>query len=439
MTNWSKYEVKDKVNNPTDWSQYEVKNEPESEYESTGLIGVGNDLMDLFSNAITNATNLPDTLEKSGEYIEQNPAESIGHNLGQLTAGAADTIKGIINSPADLPTYLAKKELLPGQNLSNKNNKSNPINSESDLKKSLYKNFSSSFHGNLANQLIDTVTKILPRIPEDTGIEKALGLKPDKEKGDDLIRAVPDIAALAFGGAGVLKQGKKLFKAPDLKESIRQTQSKVNQAMSEAGKIFDKVENEVEAKGLSKVPVDKDVIKQAESFLANTPANKELIKKAKTGDYKALRSLQADLRVKGEKALSSAFTAENKMGEEILSTRDEVNKSIQNHLEKTGYEDLANALNEARGKYKDIQKTYFSTPSLAKVFGKSQKVPKNPKTLLTEESAEMKKFMKAHPEVEKDLAKALKHEKKMNRLKLVGSVLGIGTTAEVAREILGGK
>lgn len=369
--------------------------------ERTGVLGVASDAAHGLNSALKFGLDIPNKLEKSGKYIEEHPGSSILHNAGQLVAETANIGKGLINAPYDLNQYLARKHLLP--------------------------------------QVLGKLGKLIPHLPEDMGIEKGLGLEADKEKGDDLIRAIPDIASMAFGGAGVLKQGKKLFKAPDLKESIRQTQSKVNQATSEAGKIFDKVENEVEAKGLSKVPVDKDVIKQAESFLANTPANKELIKKAKTGDYKALRSLQADLRVKGEKALSSAFTAENKMGEEILSTRDEVNKSIQNHLEKSGYEDLANALNEARGKYKDIQKTYFSTPSLAKVFGKSQKVPKNPKTLLTEESAEMKKFMKAHPEVEKDLAKALKHEKKMNRLKSVGKVLGIGTTAEVAREILGGK
>lgn len=374
---------------------------PEEQPERTGLLGVGSDLAHGVSGAAKFALDVPNKLEKSGKYIEENPGSSILHNAGQLAAEAGDIGKGIINSPYNLNQYLARKHLLP--------------------------------------QVLGKLGKFIPHLPEDMGVEKTLGLEADKEKGDDLIRAIPDIASLAFGGAGVLKQGKKLFKAPDLKEAIRTTQGKVNEATSEAGKIFDTVEKEVESKGLSKVPVDKEVIKQAESFLANTPANKALIKQAKTGDYKALRALQADLRVKGEKALSSAFTAENKMGEEILSTRDEVNKSIQNHLEKTGYEDLANSLNEARGKYKDIQKTYFSTPSLAKVFGKSQKVPKNPKTLLTEESAEMKKFMSAHPEVEKVLAKALKHEGKMKSLKKVGSILGIGTSAEVAREILGGR
>lgn len=374
--------------------------QPERE-ERTGLLGVGSDLAHGLSGAAKFALDIPNKLEKSGKYIEENPGSSILHNAGQLAAETGEIGKGLINAPYNLNQYLARKHLLP--------------------------------------QVLGKLGKLIPHLPEDMGVEKALGLEPDKEKGDDLIRAIPDIASALAGGVGIAKQGKKLFKAPDLKEAIRTTQGKVNQATGEAGKIFDAVEKEVESKGLSKVPIDKSVIKQAETFLANTPANKDLIKRAKTGDYKALRSLQADLRVKGEKALSSALSAENTMGEEILATRDQVNQSIQQHLENTGYEDLAKLLNKARTDYKDIQKTYFSTPALAKVFGKSQKVPKNPKTLLTEESTEMNKFMGAHPEVKTALAKALKHEKKMKRLKSVGSVLGIGTTAEVAREILGGK
>ena len=100
---------------------------------------------------------------------------------------------------------------------------------------------------------------------------------------------------------------------------------------------------------------------------------------------------------------------------------------------------MAKLLNKARNDYKDIKQTYFSTPALAKVFGKSQKVPKNPKTLLTEESTEMKKFMDSHPEVKQVLAKALKHEGKMKALGKVGAASGIGTAAEGARRILGGK
>ncbi len=373
-----------------------VEAEPE---ERTGLMGVASDIGHGLSSALRFALDVPNKLRKGGKYIEEHPGSSILHNVGQLAAGTADVGKGLINAPYNLNQYLARKHLLP--------------------------------------QVLGKVGKLIPHIPEDTGVEKFLGLEPDKEKGDDLIRAIPELATALSGGRMLVGQGKKLLRAPDLKDSIRSTQAKVTHATDEAGKIFDTVEKEVESRGISKIPVDKDVIKQAETFLAKTPANKKLITDAKAGDYKALRSLQADLRTKGEKSLASAFTAENTMGEEILATRDAVNQSIQKHFENTGHEDLAKLLNQARQSYKEIQKTYFSTPQLAKVFGKSQKVPKNPKTLLTEESTEMKRFMASHPEVEKALVKALKHEKKMKTLGKIGAGLGIGTAAEAIRELRG--
>jgi len=272
----------------------------------------------------------------------------------------------------------------------------------------------------LLPQVLGKLGKLIPHLPEDMGIEKELGLQADPNKGDELVRAIPDIAGIATGGRTIAKASGKLFKSPDLKEALRATQAKVNKKNADAGKIFETVQEEVGKRGASNIPIDKDIINEAQTFLARTPANKALIERAKTGDYPALRDLQADLRVKGEKALASKLVAENKMGEEILSTRDEVNKAIQSHLENTGHKDLAEALNKARRDYRDMQQTYFSNPALAKVFGKSQRVPKEPMTLLTEESTEMNRFMNAHPELKAALEKVLKHEKKMKPIKRLG-------------------
>jgi hypothetical protein len=153
------------------------------------------------------------------------------------------------------------------------------------------------------------------------------------------------------------------------------------------------------------------------------------MEKAETGDFKALRKLQADLRVKGEKAQGSDFLAENDIGDEIIDVKDQINKDIENHLRSTGNDRAANALNKVRKDYREIQKTYFSTPALAKVFGKSQSVPKNPLTLLTTESTEMKNFFKAHPEVEKMMQKALKHKDRASVAKVAGGVIGGGSVA----------
>ena len=412
---------------PDDWSQDQIKEaiykhfpqyldkgaqsdgqdnekmaEPVEKQEKTGFKGLASDVLHSLGNALKNGKgflkDIPNNLEKSGKDLEAHPFSGIFHMAGQLGAGAAELGKGLINAPHDLNQYLGKKKLLP----------------ESLVKAGQY----------------------IPHIPEDTGLEKLLGTEADPSKGDSLIRTIPEIASVGLGGASLVKAGRKAFKAPDLKNIIKETQAKVNTAETEAGKIFDTVEKEVGARRLSNIPIDKDVIKQAESFLAKTPANKELIKRAKTGDYQALRALQSDLRVKGEKSLASALAAENKMGEEIFSTRDQINSSIEKHLTKNGHEDLANLLNKARGDYRTIKQTYFSTPQLAKVFGKSQKIPKNPMTLLTEDSTEMNKFLAQHPEVKEALTKALKHKKNVNVAKVIGGLAGVGTSAEIAHRLI---
>jgi len=423
---WSQYEVKDEgapqsqiastpfnQGSKMDWSKYEAPQEGEDEDlypgEETGLFGVYHDIQEMLGNALDKGGDfvdqVPDNLSRIKEDVSKNGIRGVGHILGQLHAGNASLAKALVNTPHDFLKYMLRKNLafdfpIPGTKLRS-----------SDL---------------------------VPHIPEDTGIEKALGLEADPERGDELTRAIPGIVAAGQGVKSLFSAGRKILKAPDLHQSIRDTQKVVNAATKDTGKVFDKVESEVGKRGLANIPVKPEVIEQAQSFLAKTTANKALIERAKSGEYKALRELQADLRVKGEKALASALKAENVEGEEILANRDEINQSIEKHLKDTGHEDLAEDLQGAKQRYKEIRKTYFSSPALAKVFGASQKVPKNPITLLGEESTELKRFMTKHPEVEKKLAKALSHKKSIKRLKGAGTILGIGTVSEVARKIFGG-
>jgi len=369
--------------------------------EGTGFKGLASDVANNLSNALKTGRgfikDIPSNLEKSGKYIEENPVSSIFHNIGQLGAGTAEVGKTIANSPHDLLKYLLKKKLaidipIPGTNLNT-----------SDL---------------------------IPHIPEDTGLEKILGLEVKPERGDKLIRALPDIAALAIPGTKGIKSIYNAAKNPDLKMAIRETQAKVNSAKKELGNAFETVAEEVEKRGISNIPIDKNIISQAQKFLDKTPESKNLIIRAKNGDYNALRDLQADLREIGETALSNKLTTERKIGKEALSTRRQINNSIEEHFKESGHKDLAKLLNQTKEGYADLQGTYFSNPALAKVFGKSQKVPKNPITLLTEESTEMKKFFEAHPEIEKMLGKALKHKRNMGLLKSAGKIAGTALGVE---------
>jgi len=384
-------------------SQYmsnEQDNEELSLPESTGLSGIGSDLLSAALSAKDFTQDVPNKLERLGGNITQNPISGRLRPFGQLAAETGNIAKGLINSPYNLNQYLAQKHLLP--------------------------------------QVLGKLGKFIPHLPEDTGVEKALGLEADKDKGDDLIRALPDIGAAALGVKSVVNQGKRFFKAPDLKQALRDTQAKVTQAKADSGKIFDKIENVVEEKGISTVPIDKQIIEDAKNMLSKSLANKNLIAKAETGDYKSLRKLQATLRTRGEKALAAESIAENDLGEEILDVRDQINSSIEDHLNATGNKKYADELKQNMNDYRDLQKTYFSTPALAKVFGKSQNVPKNAMTLLTEESVEMKRFMEAHPEVKKKLSEALKHKGKMKKLAAVASVIGTGSVGGAAYKLLGG-
>ena len=381
---WSQYEVKDNAQPKVDWSKYQVNDQQASEDdegipipEATGISGAFSDLLGAALSAKDFAEDIPNKMEKLGGNILENPVSGTVRPFGQLAAEVGDIGKGIINAPYSLNQYLARKHLLP--------------------------------------QVLGKLGKLIPHLPEDMGVESALGLEPDKEKGDDLIRAIPDIASTVIGGKPLVSQTKRAFKAPDLQQAIRDTQAKVRSVDKNLGKAFDTVESEIDKRGVGKIPVSKDVISQAESLLEKTPEAKDLIARAKTGDFKALRELQADLREIGESALSNKLTTERKVGKEALSTRKQINESIENHLNDTGHKDLAQLLQESKEGYANLQNTYFSNAALTKVFGKSQKVPKNPITLLSEESTEMNRFMKAHPELKDALGKALKHE---NRKKL---------------------
>ena len=262
-------------------------------------------------------------------------------------------------------------------------------------------------------------------IPEDTGLEKFLGLEPTK-KSDELLRALPAL----YGGGKLLAGGaskiKKVTSAPDLRQALKDTQAKVN-AMDEGyGKTLDKIESEVETRGINQIPVDEKLLTEAKSLLDKSPETKALIESAKKGDYKALRQLQADLRVIGENALSNKLSTERNVGKQAMSVRDRINKGIEDFFESSGNKDLAEDLSSTRAGYRNMKDIYFSTPALARAFGKSKKLPKSLTGMLTEDSIEMKKFLQIHPELKAALEKTLKHQKKMKRLSKIGTT---GATA----------
>lgn len=361
--------------------------------ENTGVMGIFRDALSGLGHAFQSGAEyvrgLPEEVPAAFSQIRHNPLRAI-ENIG---AGGIDIAKGIINAPRDLGYYLKRKQL---------------------------------------PTLPDSALNMLPQYPEDTGVEKYLGLdKP--EKGDAFLRSTP---ALATGGAAV-KSLSKAFRAPDVTKKIKSLQSNVNKRTDDIGQTLNQIESAVEKKGISNVDIDFGLIDAAKDYLPKTKANKILIEKAQDGNYKALRKLQADLRVKGEKALSSELVAENDLGAEILDLRHDINSSIFDHLKNTGNDELAAKLSKSINDYKKIKDTYFSSPGLARVFGESQKVPKNLLNFLAEDSAEMNAFKAEHPELSRMLTKALKRKRDVKRLGKAASIAGYGTSTALAEKLLG--
>lgn len=350
------------------------------------------------------AVKTPSMISSLAKHLKERPFQTLKHEVGQLAAGAAESGKDIANLGLSVGSS-ALKHLDP-----------------------------------LGSALMQRGGKKIeaPQIPENTGVEKFFGTEKT-EKEDRLVRALPEIAGVAKLAMKPITSAIKAFKSPDLKTALKETQAKVTAVSDKQGKIFDLVEDTLKEKGKNIVPVDKDVIEQAKSFLEKTPQAKDLIKRAEAGDYKALRDLQSDLRVKGEEALANGLSTETTKGKEILSTRKQINDSITQHLENVDEKELAKLLNQSRDAYRDIQKTYFSSPALARVFGKSQKLPKNPLTLLTEDSTEMTRLFKAHPEMKEMMTKALKVKRNRKIAASLGATALGGGSAGATYKVLGGK
>ena len=120
------------------------------------VLSAGSDIIGGLGNALKGGAkfvaNTPQMMEDLGEELLEHPGTGQLRGLGQIGAEAADIGKGIVNAPYNLNQYLAKKHLLP--------------------------------------QILGKLGKFIPHIPEDTGVEKALGLTP--RKGDKLLRGLTE-------------------------------------------------------------------------------------------------------------------------------------------------------------------------------------------------------------------------------------------------------
>lgn len=245
-------------------------------------------LSDAMKSSVLFARDLPNKLEKSGKYIEENPGTSILHNVGQIGAGAADLGKSLINSGSNLNEFLSHKFQDKG-NL-------NPIEK-------------------VVSKLIPDISGIIPHIP-DTGIENILGLEADNEKGDDLIRAIPSAFALGLPGAlnKIKGIGAGTKPAKVLPKHLEAQISKERNLLDITGKRLDKF---------------KEALESSPEYRSAKPST--------------LRRTAGDLEAKVEQELPNTMIPEREIGEipaapdtkAIVTERKEAAKRAQREAEET--------------------------------------------------------------------------------------------------------
>ena len=156
----------------------EVEDEAEMEssqpQESTGFSGLARDAISGLGKALSSglkfAIRAPQNIQEIGTELIKHPLSSPPHIAQQILAGLGEGAKGALNIPHDIFEELANKKITPNWLRTGK-------------------------------------------IPEDTGVEKFLGLEPTK-KSDELLRALPAL----YGGGQLAAKGigkvKEIAKAP---------------------------------------------------------------------------------------------------------------------------------------------------------------------------------------------------------------------------------
>lgn len=248
-------------------------------------------------------------------------------------------------------------------------------------------------------------------------------------KGGAIGATIPAAAALP---KGISKLEEKFIKPLFHKGSPQKTASFIQKGHDlldkEASHLYSSVENEAIKRGINTIPLPNKLVKEAADYLPKTRASEKLIEAAKTGDYKALRKLQSDLRHRGELLKGSELGADRDRGEEILDLRNKINEEIGDAFEIFGHHDLKADLLKANDLYKKLKETYYSRPAIANMVKKGlRKVPKNINEVVTEISEPMEKIRKLHPELEEEIRLTNEKEKILKSLKK-GAPVGYGAT-----------
>lgn len=309
--------------------------------------------------------------------------------------------------------------------------------------------------GGLFSKLMQGVkgASALARVPEALQTPLALGgagyIATPGNAGDKALGAG---GALALGGAGTVA-AKAIGKAADkipafmrgltskstpeaLVEAVQKPHDKLQ---STADELYGQVRSAIKKRGI-KIPLKDEHLNQIAEILPKTRASRQLIDKAKTGDYEAVHELQSHLYKKGTKGLASDDIALENQGEEILDLRDKINDDLERHLLKEGHIDVAHVLKQGKKTVAQLKNTYFPQ-HLRKGIGKMvhkdlRLIPKNPEKLFDQNSVPMKAFLDKHPEVAQH-AQGIKEKEEAKKAlgQIFGATAGTGGTMYLGKSI----
>jgi hypothetical protein len=197
---------------------------------------------------------------------------------------------------------------------------------------------------------------------------------------------------------------------------------------------FEKVSQEVQNRGINKIPINTEnntsLIEGLNDYFPNTKASKKLLENASSGDYDSLRQLQSDLYTRGKKSLQSDLQAERNQGEEMLDKRNDINQAISDHLKNTGNEDLGNILDSSISDWKKLQDVYYNkniNNSIKKLVNPDiRKIPNNLPKILKEKSIPMQNFKDFHPGLENAVKKYMFQKTLGSKALQYGLPAGIG-------------
>ncbi len=273
---------------------------------NTGFSGIGLD-------AISKFVGYPFAL---AEGLKNLPSEALG-GASQITtdiprfsknilSGFGEIGNKILSAPGATRDYLVEKELL-GKN-------------------------SPSF------RLPESI------LPRDFNYSEAVGIN-DHKPGDELIKSIPE----------------QLLLAP-LFNKIYPHVSEIPLSKGVGGKKLNAVREEIGERGVKKLDVDKNLIKDAQQYLPKDSASKKLLQRARNGEYDALFTLQSDLRKRGTSFKRSLSGADRQHGFDAHDLRAKILNEIKGDLRTKGHSDLADLMHLGQKRYAQHMK--FRKPAI---------------------------------------------------------------------------